>query len=393
MARKAAPGTGNIRKKTVTRKGKQYSYWEARYTEGVDPGTGRQIQRSITGKTQKEVAQKLKAALASLDTGTYIAPSKMTVSEWLDIWTAEYLNGVKPLTADSYKAQIKKHIRPALGAIKLEALNTHTIQGFYNRLAEPAASDEKPLSAKSIKNVHGILHKALQQAMANGYIRVNPSDACVLPKVKKAEIKPLEPEQVKVFMKLLPEEEYKNLFTVALFTGMRQSELLGLSWDNIDFENCSINVVQQLQEKHGKYFLSTPKSNKRRTVIVAQFVMDALQDEKKKQTRNRLKYADVYYNPMNLVFTDAIGKNLVHRTVVKHFKKLVMQIGIPDARFHDLRHTYAVTALQAGDDIKTVQENLGHATAAFTLDIYAHATQNMKQASASRMENYIKQII
>lgn len=96
---------------------------------------------------------------------------------------------------------------------------------------------------------------------------------------------------------------------------------------------------------------------------------------------------------MSLVFTDAIGKNLVHRTVVKHFKKLAQQIGAPDARFHDLRHTYAITALQAGDDIKTVQENLGHATAAFTLDIYAHATQNMKQASASRMEKYIKQII
>ncbi len=276
MARKAAPGTGNIRKKTVIRQGKEYSYWEARYTEGIDPGTGRQIQRSITGKTQKEVAQKLKAALASLDAGTYIAPSKMTVSEWLDIWTEEYLNGVKPLTADSYNTQIKKHIKPALGAIKLEALNTHTIQGFYNKLSEPTASDRKPLSAKSVKNVHGILHKALQQAVANGYIRVNPSDACVLPKVKKAEIKPLEPEQVKAFMKLLPDEEYQNLFTVALFTGMRQSELLGLSWDNVDFENCIINVVQQLQEKHGKYFLSTPKSNKGRTVIVAPFVMDAL---------------------------------------------------------------------------------------------------------------------
>ena len=133
MARKAASGTGTIRKKAVTRNGREYT-WEARFTEGVDPGTGNQIQRSISGKTQKEVAQKLKAATAALDAGTYAAPSKMTVGEWLDVWARDYLGGVKPFTVASYDGQIKNHIKPALGAVKLEALNAHTIQGFYNRL-------------------------------------------------------------------------------------------------------------------------------------------------------------------------------------------------------------------------------------------------------------------
>ena len=130
MARKAAAGSGTIRKKTVTRGGKEYTYFEARYTEGYDPGTGKQIQRSITGKTQKEVSQKLKAATAAIDNGTYTAPSKMTVGEWLDIWQRDYLGGVKPATVSSYKATIKTHLKPGLGAIKLEALNAHTIQAF-----------------------------------------------------------------------------------------------------------------------------------------------------------------------------------------------------------------------------------------------------------------------
>jgi integrase len=184
MARKAASGSGTIRKKTVTRNGKEYTFWEARYTAGYDPGTGKQIQRSISGKTQKEVALKLKAATAALDTGTYTAPSKMTVGEWMDIWAKDYLGGVKPYTVASYKGTIKNHIKPALGASRLESLNAHTIQSFYNSLG--SERDGKPaLSPKTVKNIHGVLHKALQQAVMIGYIRFNPSDACTLPRILK----------------------------------------------------------------------------------------------------------------------------------------------------------------------------------------------------------------
>ena len=137
MARKAAAGTGTIRKKTITRSGKEYTYWEARYTAGRNPGTGKQIQRSITGKTQKEVAQKLKAATAAIDAGTYTAPSRMTVGQWLDIWTAEYLGAVKPRTVDLYKGVVKSRIKPGLGAIKLETLTPHTVQSFYNAISKP----------------------------------------------------------------------------------------------------------------------------------------------------------------------------------------------------------------------------------------------------------------
>lgn len=392
MAKKSASGTGNIRKKIVTRNGKEYEYWEARYTAGIDPGTGKQIQRSITGKKQSEVAKKLKAVLAEIDTGIYIAPSNLTVGKWLDIWSKEYLTGLKPLTIKGYTTQINTNIKPYIGAIKLESLNPHIVQSFYNDLGIDKPK-KAALSAKSIKNVHGVLHKALNQAVANGYIRINPTEACVLPKIKKAEIKPFERSQISDFINLLKNEEYSNLFKVAMFTGMRQSELLGLTWDNVHFDKGIIVICKQLQEKDGKYFFSSPKNGKERTIAPATMVLDALKAESLKQKQNRLKYGDMFNNEYNLVFTDPLGKNLVHRTVVKHYKKLVSKIGIPDARFHDMRHTYAVSALQAGDDIKTVQENLGHATAAFTLEVYSHVTNQMKMDSSMRMEQYFSKVI
>lgn len=157
MARKAASGTGTIRKKTVTRSGKEYTYWEARYTEGVDPGTGKQIQRSISGKTQKEVAQKLKAATASIDAGTYTAPSKMTVGEWLDIWAKDYLGGVKPSTAAVYKNNIKLYVKPALGAVGLSTLRAHMVQDFVNGIKLSAASVRCPIrySTRRLKRPPG----------------------------------------------------------------------------------------------------------------------------------------------------------------------------------------------------------------------------------------------
>ena len=131
-SKKNAAGCGNIRKKIVKRNGKEYPYWEARYTVGFDPGTGKQIQKSVTGKSQKEVAQKLKEMTAALDAGTYIAPNKMTVTQWLDTWQAEYLANVKPSTVSSYEATIRNHLKPGIGAIRLDSLTTHDIQEVYN---------------------------------------------------------------------------------------------------------------------------------------------------------------------------------------------------------------------------------------------------------------------
>lgn len=216
QSKKNAPGAGMIRKKTVQRGGKEYTYWEARYTVGFDPGTGKQRQKSITGKTQKEVAQKLREITTELDRGIYCEPSRVLLGEWLDIWQRDYLGGVKPRTAESYKCQIRNHIRPELGAIKLEALTTPAIQRFYNSLTE------RGLSAKTVKIVHGVLHKALQQAVAIGYLRFNPADPCALPRNRRKELEVLDDEAITRFLSAVKGHPYEAVFVVTLFTGLRK---------------------------------------------------------------------------------------------------------------------------------------------------------------------------
>ena len=395
MTKKAAAGNGTIRKKTVTRAGKPYTYWEARYSAGTDPGTGKQIQRSITGKTQKEVAQRLKAATAAIDAGTYTAPCKMTVGKWLDTWADTYLTGVKPRTAAIYRDNIRLHIKPYIGAIRLDALNTHTIQRTYNALLSGTAK-KQALSSKTVKCVHGILHSALKQAAANGYIRFNPSDACTLPRVEKKELQPLDEAQISAFLKAIDGHPFRHLYTVALFTGLREGEVLGLTWDSIDFQRGTLSIDKQMQlhqEKGTKdaYTLVPTKNGRARTVAAAPSVLQCLRQRRAEQAAQRLQAYDAWADT-GLVFTDEIGRPLTKSAVYRAFKRLAAEIGRPDARFHDLRHSYAVAAIRAGDDIKTIQGNLGHATAAFTLDVYGHVTDQMKQASASRMEAFIQAV-
>ena len=318
----------------------------------------------------------------------------MTVGQWLDIWAADYLGGVKPSTAFLYGEQIRLHIRPALGAVKLEALNTHTIQGFYNSLRTEREGG-RPLSPKSVKNVHGILHKALQQAVAVGYLRFNPADACTLPRAEKKEINPLDEEQIATFLKAIEGHRHELLYKVALFTGMREGEVLGLMWDCVDFEKGTIAIKRQLrreQKKGGAYYITTPKNGKPRTIAAAPWVMMLLRSQKARQAEQQLKMGPLWEDS-GMVFTNETGGYLSYRTVYDCFKRIVAQIGTPSTRFHDLRHTFAVASLRAGDDIKTVQDNLGHHTAAFTLDVYGHVTEQMKKDSARRMEGFIKGVL
>ena len=393
MARKSSAGSGSIRKKTQTINGKTYTHWEARITVGYDPGTGKQIQRTITGKTQKEVATKLREIASDLDKKTYMEPCKMTVAQWLDIWVKDYLNNVKPATVCSYTSTVETHLKPKLGALKLEALAPHEIQSFYNSLTDHE-KNPSPVSAKTAKNIHGVLHKALQQAVKNGYIRANPTEACELPKVEKKKIKPLDEEEITRFLRAIRGHQFEDFYVVTLFTGMRKAEAMGLTWDCVNLEKGTITVNKQLQQVrggYGEYRIAPTKNSKVRTITVAPFVVNTLCDVRKKQLANRIRNG-IYWEESNFVFTDEIGRHYKTHTVYKNFKAIVKSLGLEEARLHDLRHSYAVASLKSGDDIKTLQEHLGHATASFTLDVYGHVTEKMQQESAARMEQFIKAV-
>lgn len=393
MARKDAShaaGTGTIRKKLIHQKGKDYTYWEGRITTGFDPQTGKQVQKSITGKTQKEVVQKMQELAVSVNLGTYSEPTKMTVEEWFNIWIAEYLGDVKASSANLYTWSVRKYIIPALGQLRLSALTAPAIQAFYNGLTR----QEKPLSPKTIKNLHGILHKAIRQAVQIGYIRTNPADACKPPRVGKKQIRPLEEDQVSDFLKEIEGHRHEFLYKIALFTGLREGEVLGLTWDRLDTKRGILLINQQLQRekiKGGQYYLTETKNSEFRTLALPPSVLKLFELQREKQAQMK-ELACELWEEHNLVFTNDVGGYLSYRTVYDCYKRIMTKLGIPTARFHDLRHTYATMAIKGGDDIKTVQENLGHATAAFTLDVYGHVTAGMRQASAERMEQMIKSL-
>lgn len=385
MAKRSAQGAGSIRER-------KDGLWEARYTVGRNPATGKQVRKSVYGKTQQEVRKKLTAITSDLDNGVFIEPSKLTFGNWLKIWLDEYCGSIKPRTKSLYENCIEYRIKPFLGSVKLQKLKPAMIQKFYNDALNGKQDNKKAISPKTVKNLHGIVHKALQQAVEIGYIKLNPAAVCVLPKVQKAKINPMDEQQTKLFIKAISNEPLRRLFLVALFTGMREGEVIGLTWDNVDLKNGTIHITQQLQRHDGEYKLMPPKNSKFRLIVPAPYIMDILKEEQTAQKENRLKAGPLWENKKGFVFTNAIGGHYSQQYVHKKFKNVVQSIEMPGLRFHDLRHTYAVAAIRAGDDIKTVSENLGHASVAFTLDIYGHVTDEMRQSSAERMQAYIDRL-
>ena len=377
---KAAQGAGTIRQRA---NGK----WEARVVVGKNPGTGKPIRRSIYGSTQKEVRQQMTAILLEVDKGTYLPPNKITVSEWLQEWLTTFCaDKVKLLTYQSYQGIIRNHINPAIGAVELQAVKGTNVQRLYNSMTKAG------LSGKTVKNVSAVLHKAFSVALKQGIIQVNPCDAAELPKVERHEITPLSDEEIPMFLSAIDGSPMRNAYALCLFAGLREGECLGLSWKQVDFQRGRITISQQLQKEKtagGKYYIApSTKSGKPRTIEPPPIAFDYLRAEKKRQAENRLKAGPAWSNPDDLVFTDELGRNYAIVSFYKNFKRIASGIGRPDARPHDLRHTAATVAIASGADVKSVQDMLGHATASFTLNVYAHTSEQMMKDTAARMQSY-----
>jgi len=384
--KKAPAGDGNLRERKDGR-------WEGRYTAGYDPKTGKQIVKSVYGKNQQEARAALRQITMAIDNGTYIQPSSQTVAEWCNIWYNDYLGNTTIHTHKSYRSIIDHHITPVLGNIKLQSLDVHTVQRFINRL-KSSKPNGGPLSPKTVKNIHGVLHAALDQAKRLGYISKNPADDTVLPHRLKPDISVMDDDQIERFLSIIKGHQYEYLYIVTLFSGLRQSEVLGLSWDDINFNAGTLTVRRQLQylgKHHGGYvFREATKNGKSRIIAPGDLVMSSLLQQKQHQDKLAKKLKGCWTNTHNLVFTTELGDHLKHDHVYRSIKRLFCELEVPEMRFHDLRHSFAVLSLRSGDDIKTVQENLGHYSASFTLDTYGHVTLAMMRNSAKRRDAYIQ---
>ena len=346
---------------------------------------------SVTGDSEEDVQAKLFKIKYPLSFAASIKPEEMTVAQFVEQWRGTYTRDIKKSTMQRYDLDIRLRIVPLIGDCKLAELKPVQITQLYNWV------QDQGLSQKSIKNLHGTLHRILQDAVDNEYMPKNVADRAKIPKATEQaqEMRPLKDTEVPVFIKAIKGHKFETLYFVAMFTGMRESELIGLTWDCIDWENNRIRIYRQLprdQEKGVADTFTTLKNGKSREIAPAAEVFSVLRKVKAEQAEKKLKACGKWNNPEGFVFTDNNGEHVKRVTVYNNFKRIVSSIGLPEVRFHDLRHTYATIALQEGVDVKTVSHNLGHATVAFTLDKYGHVTERMKDDSAEKMGRFIGNI-
>ena len=372
MAKRAANGMGSIRQRADGR-------WEARYTAP----DGRQ--RSVFARTQREVSAKLKDTLRQVDSGAWREPSKMTVSDWLEIWLTDYQGRNTARTLQKYRGVTEKWFVPVLGEIKLAKL----LPMHVRRLMTSMDS----LSSTSVRNYIRILSAALECAIEAGLITKNPCDGVPCPRAQDTVMHIIDRADIPAFLAAARGTKYANELTLMLYTGLRSGEMRGLRWSDIDFDAGTINVQRQLHPIiDGTRTFAPPKYGETRLIHVPDEVMAILRDQKRRQAEQRLAFGGWEDDDLtrDLVFRQRNGKAHTVETIRRSLSRVGRAIGQPDLHPHDLRHSYAVAALRSGADVKTVQHNLGHKTAGMTLDVYAAYTADAGKAGASMLSEYIK---
>lgn len=378
---RASKGSGSIRERN--------GRFELRYT------TREGEQKSKSFRSRKEAEKERRRITAEIDQGTYVEPSKMTLESWLDIWTKDYCGHIKPGTLIQYQGYITNHINPKLGKMKLCEIAPHDIQRFVNNLTYHGRKKDKTISYKTRKNIHGCLSAALKIAVQNRYISNNPATGVKIPKEVREQnektINPFSSAELSRFLPLIQEAKYKDIYTIALNTGLRLSEILGLRWHKIDFTKMTITIDSQLailRRAGEKRHLAPTKYEHTRTFKVSRSVISLLKSIKRSQTQQRLAAGLEWQCEIeDLVFTNPYGRSIAHASVEHEFKNLVRKAGCPEHRIHDCRHTFSTRMLAAGASPKTLSSVLGHRSVAFTLDVYAHVSEEMSDDFAELAEN------
>jgi integrase len=376
MARKRGNGEGSISR----RKG---GGWMAQYAVHTAEGRKR---KSIYGKTRQEVAAKLAKALSDREGGLVFDAGNLTVGEYLDRWLAECVKGtVRESTFERYRYAVRPHIKPVLGRVKLKSLTRAHVRGFYREKLDTG------LAPATVRKMHVVLHKALDQAVADGLIARNVTDAIKVPRVDREEIRPLTAEEANRLIQAAHGDRLEALYVLAVHTGLRQGELLALNWEDLDLEAGTLRVRRTLTRAGGKHSLSEPKTKKsRRTVRLTADAVAALRGHLERQVGEMDRLGSLY-RPGGLVFANEVGgiinpSNLRNR----HFARLLERAGLPKIRFHDLRHTCATLLLSRNVNPKIVSEMLGHANIAITLDTYSHVLPDMQEKAAKALEEALR---
>ena len=372
MSKKRGNNEGSVYKR------KDGPGWRGAYTVQTIKGPRR---RYVSGRTRAETAAKLAKAMSDGEDGLVFDAGKLTVAEYLERWlTGSVKNSVREVTFESYERLVRKHIIPALGRNRLKDLTPVHLRDFHqHKLTEG-------LSSRTVRYLHAVLHKALKQAADDGLIPRNAAASAKPPQLRQAEIRPLSPTQAKAFLEAAHGDRMEALYVLAITAGLRQGELLGLEWEDVDLEGGTLQVKRTLSNG----IFTAPKTAKsRRSVKLTTRALEILKHHRQCQLEERDRMANLWVDH-GLVFATEVGTPMNrHNLNARSFKPLLKRAGLPDRRFHDLRHTCATLLLSKGVHSKFVQELLGHATIAVTLDTYSHVLPGMGNQAANAMEDVL----
>lgn len=384
MAKKRGQNEGSIRKRAD-------GTWEARVTVGI-LANGKQNRKSIYGKTRQEVSAKMTDLLNNLQKGLITNPTEMKLDEWMDYYMLEYKKRyVKPTTYINYSVKVNNHIKPAIGHYKLKALRQDIIQKFVNSLSD------KGLAPSTVIDVFKLLSNALETAVDDGLIVRNVADRVKLPKNPKPKINVLTAEQQNAFVQQAKETYMGELFIFDLCTGMRLGELLGLKWNDIDFEKKQLKVARTLRkvkdpdkptEMWHLEFGTTKTEASERTIPLNETAIKILLDVQKQQELNKEK-ASIAYEDDDLVFCTKLGRPLGPNNMLRTFNSICDKIGVVGLHPHCLRHTFATRGAENNVDVRVMQNFLGHASIKQTADTYTHVLKDLKRSEILKLDSVV----
>jgi integrase len=344
---------------------------------------GKRLSKSFDN--QKQCQLWIRQMQDQIQNGLTWEATRVTLGEYLLDWLESVDGSIRPKTLHQYEGCVRNHLMPHLGNVKLQELQPHQIQQTYTKLKEQG------LGQRSVQLVHSILHRAMVMAEKQGLIGRNPASAVIPPKVVKKEMKILDESQAMQFLIAAHGDRYEALFHLAITTGMRQGELLGLKWGDIDWVSSSLNIKRQIQRVPGKGLqFSTPKTRAGwRMIQIGPESLHQLEQHRKHQDREKIRGG---WNENDLVFPSVTGDPTDQRALHKIFKRLLIKANLPEIRFHDLRHTAATLMLLNGIPLIVVSRRLGHSKPSVTLDIYGHYLPGMQKQAAALMDELVTPI-
>jgi len=368
---------GSIRKRQLEDGSVRY---DAVVDMGSDTSTGKRRQRKKTYSTKKEAQAGLAAWLAEIDKGTAVDRLAHTLGDVMEFWLDTHArHRVSARTLDGYARTIRQHILPTLGRVEIQKLTPARLQAFYSERIDAGCGP------RTVELCHLHISQALDQAVKLGWVSRNVADAATPPRWKPREMQTWDAEEARRFVAVAHESIYGPIWLLALATGMRKGELLGLRWRDVNAERRVLSIRQTVGTLRGKIEVKPPKTaTSRRDVHIPQGVLDALREHRQRQNERRLEFGHIWQDH-DLVFAAATGSPIHPDNLDRDFVRLVKRAGVKRIRIHDVRHSFATLAGQLGIPIKVISESLGHADVSTTLRTYTHVQPTQRVELADKV--------